>query len=83
MIFQSFDSGGRNKHPRLAKIATTAILGRRLMENSVKELFERYGQLFRMALTDEVDMDKVAASYAAAFVLRLRLGSVLARMTST
>jgi hypothetical protein len=38
------------------------------MENSVKELFERYGKLFRMALTDEVDMDKVASSYAAAFV---------------
>jgi hypothetical protein len=38
------------------------------MENSVKELFERYEQLFRMALTDEVDMDTVASSYAAAFV---------------
>ena len=38
------------------------------MENSVKELFERYGDLFRRALTDGVDTDKVASSYAAAFV---------------
>jgi hypothetical protein len=38
------------------------------MENNVKELFERYENLFRMALTDAVDMDKVASSYAAAFV---------------
>ncbi|MDP2334462.1 MAG: nuclear transport factor 2 family protein [Reyranella sp.] len=38
------------------------------MENSVKELFERYAKLFRMALADEVDMDEVASSYAAAFV---------------
>lgn len=68
MIFQPFDSGGRSKHPKLAKVATTAIFGRRHVENSVKELFERYGKLFRMALTDEVDMDKVALSYAAAFV---------------
>src|SRR5688500_2521552 len=41
---------------------------RRHMENSVKKLFERYEKLFRMALMDEVDMDKVASSYAAAFV---------------
>src|SRR5688572_6974523 len=38
------------------------------MENSVKALFERYEKLFRMALASEVDMDKVASSYAAAFV---------------
>ncbi|MCP3371116.1 nuclear transport factor 2 family protein [Bradyrhizobium cajani] len=38
------------------------------MESSVRELFERYGKLFRMALEDEVDMDEVASSYAAAFV---------------
>jgi hypothetical protein len=38
------------------------------MENSVKALFERYEKLFRMALMGEVDMDKVASSYAAAFV---------------
>jgi hypothetical protein len=68
MIFQPFDSGGRSKHHGLDKAATTAIFGRRHLENSVKELFERYEKLFRMALTDEVDMDKVASSYAAAFV---------------
>jgi len=28
------------------------------MEKSVKELFERYGKLFRMGLTDEVDMER-------------------------
>lgn len=38
------------------------------METSVKKLFERYEKLFRMALADEVDMDEVASSYAAAFV---------------
>jgi hypothetical protein len=38
------------------------------MENSVRELFERYEKLFRAALTDEVGMDQVASSYAAAFV---------------
>ncbi|MBR0840680.1 nuclear transport factor 2 family protein [Bradyrhizobium liaoningense] len=38
------------------------------MENSVRELFERYGRLFRMALEDAVDMDEVVSSYAAAFV---------------
>src|SRR5438874_7377469 len=68
MICQPFDCGGRSQHPGFAKVATTAIFGRRLMENGVKELFERYGKLFRMALTDQVDMDKVASSYAAAFV---------------
>ena len=38
------------------------------MEKSVKELFRRYEKLFRMALADEVDMDEVVSSYAAAFV---------------
>lgn len=38
------------------------------MENSVKEFFERYAKLFRMALTDEVDMDTIVSSYATAFV---------------
>ncbi|MGY4288105.1 hypothetical protein ACVWXO_007325 [Bradyrhizobium sp. LM2.7] len=33
------------------------------MENNVKQLFERYEKLFRMTLTGEVDMDKVASSY--------------------
>lgn len=58
MIFWPFDSGGRSKHPGLAKVATTATFGRHHMENSVKELFERYAKLFRMALTDEVDMTR-------------------------
>jgi hypothetical protein len=38
------------------------------MEKSVRDLFERYEKLFRMALAGEVNMDKVASSYAAAFV---------------
>ncbi|TYO67826.1 hypothetical protein FXV83_03385 [Bradyrhizobium hipponense] len=31
-------------------------------------MLERYEKLFRMALTGEVDMDKVASSYTAKFV---------------
>ena len=63
-----FQTEAAASNPGLANVATTAIFGRRLMENSVKELFERYEELFRMGLTNEVDMDRVASSYAAAFV---------------
>jgi len=38
------------------------------MEKSVKQLFERYEKLFRMALGGEADMDEVVSSYARAFV---------------
>ncbi|MEH2600436.1 hypothetical protein V1278_007349 [Bradyrhizobium sp. AZCC 1577] len=38
------------------------------MEKNVKDLFERYENLFRTALRDQVDMDQVASSYATAFV---------------
>jgi hypothetical protein len=38
------------------------------MEKNVKDLFERYENLFRTALRDQVDMDEVASSYATAFV---------------
>ncbi|WP_409363405.1 nuclear transport factor 2 family protein [Bradyrhizobium sp. AUGA SZCCT0274] len=51
--------------PKLLRLQSSGGLH---MENSVRELFERYENLFRMALADEIDMDKVASSYAAAFV---------------
>ncbi|MCK1707956.1 MULTISPECIES: hypothetical protein [unclassified Bradyrhizobium] len=53
------------------------------MENNVKQLFERYEKLFRMTLTGEVDMDKVASSYTAKFVAASPAGVSVVRMTST
>jgi hypothetical protein len=38
------------------------------MERSVSELFQRYQELFRTALKGEVDMERVASSYASAFI---------------
>jgi hypothetical protein len=38
------------------------------MEKTIKDLFERYREIFRKALGNDVDLDEVAASYAAAFV---------------
>jgi hypothetical protein len=47
------------------------------MENGVRKLFERYEKLFRMALANEVGMDEVASSYAAAFVAASPAGVVV------
>jgi hypothetical protein len=38
------------------------------MEKSINALFERYQQIFRKALRNEVDFDEVASSYATAFI---------------
>lgn len=38
------------------------------METSVKKLFERYERVFNAALHGDVDMDDVAALYAADFI---------------
>jgi hypothetical protein len=81
-LIQPFDSEGAASILKLAKIAT-AIFERRQMENSVKELFERYEKLFRMALADAVDMARWHLHMPLRSSLHLRPASASARMTST
>jgi hypothetical protein len=38
------------------------------METAVKELFNRYEQLFKKSLSGDIDMDEVASVYASAFI---------------
>lgn len=49
------------------------------MEKNVRDLFERYEKLFRTALSDQVDMDQVASSYATAFIAASPVGVSVGR----